>query len=31
MPIIINSIVGRSFPLFVNTTTQDKVSEESVL
>lgn len=31
MPILINSLVGRSFPLFVNTTTQDKVSEESVL
>lgn len=31
MPIIINSIAGRSFPLFVNTTTQEKVSEESVL
>ncbi|MEB6244671.1 SGNH/GDSL hydrolase family protein [Staphylococcus xylosus] len=31
MPIIINSIAGRSFPLFVNTTTQEKVSEESLL
>ncbi|ARD74189.1 peptidase [Staphylococcus xylosus] len=31
MPIIINSLAGRSFPLFVNTTTQEKVSEESVL
>lgn len=31
MPIFIKSLVGRSFPLFVNTTTQEKLSEESTL
>lgn len=31
MPIFINSLVGDSFPLFVDTTTHEKLSEETTL